>query len=231
MPATYRSKLSSRASLPRALRPVLNPAPGPVLNPANGGANGGAAGFGAAVIEQGDLRLSSGEALKKTNSAWVLFSFRVSSWVRQAALRQQSIIFDFSIFNPSTDGSICILHFYSRVHAPVRRLQSRPESRSWSRQRRGHRRGSMNVDGSRRAKTSKCGILVGFCGILGFSFNRQSSIVNHQCPQSPVTNHQSPITNHQLHPRCRRPSGLTNLIPVVRLFSVLSNVILQIASR
>ena len=34
-----------------------------------------AAGFGAAVFKQGDFRLSSGEALKKTNSVWVLLNF------------------------------------------------------------------------------------------------------------------------------------------------------------
>lgn len=66
MPLPYRADTS----------PVLDPAPSPAkggaAGGANSGANGGATGFGAAIIRQGDLRLSSVENSKMRNFVRVL---------------------------------------------------------------------------------------------------------------------------------------------------------------
>ena len=58
---------SGAMKLPLPYRPAASA----VLNPANGGANG----FGAAVIRQGDFRLTSGKNFKMRNFGGVLSNF------------------------------------------------------------------------------------------------------------------------------------------------------------
>ncbi len=112
--------------------PPYRPTATPVLNPAPSPAKGGATGFGAAIIRQGDLRLSSGKNFKMQNFVRVLSnSAPVLSGLTDQfpffILYFSICILQFSLPVPSSPfapgGYLSILFFLHTAKARRRRLR------------------------------------------------------------------------------------------------------------